>query len=239
MPDQVTLYASRKAYDFRPEGIRLTVLSMPTVQERIRQVFAFQASALGTPQPTFGDVPATLPPGLVFNLGIYTRPSGQVVPIRLLHIEPRRIVIDIAGPSSDIDEIFTRLWESIENVVAVEGGSAIKEPYRVSNYSEVVLRLRIRATSLVPSPLLQVAQTAWRGATGADQFALVPAVTLIPQDPREDFLGVPTEPGNRVIQIAPRQGYPLEEQMYFSVAPLDSDRHLAYLSQLEDAFDKE
>jgi hypothetical protein len=35
-------------------------------------------------------------------------------------------------------------------------------------------------------------------------------------------------------QLAPRAGYPVSANQYFSAAPLPTSRHIEYLSQLED-----
>jgi len=236
VPEQITIFTSRKAYEFRMEGLRLTLLTLPDIQELIRQTFAFQAHAIGTPQPTFGEVASTFPPGLVFNLGVYVRPTGDPVPIRLLHIEPLRIVVDVAGLSSDAEDVYRKLRESLNGIVAPDGGPAIDEPYEVRDYSEVVLRLKAPSAALVSDALLTVTRQAWAQARRSDHSILVPTISFVVQDSGIPFQGVSVGPGARTIQLAPRQGYLLDDQMYFSSAPLDSDRHLEYLNALEQSF---
>src|SRR5947209_3127631 len=109
MLEQIKLLSSRRAYEFRPDDLRLSVLSVKPVQEQITQLFQFQTSIMGTPMATFGDVPVTYPPGFVFDMGVWISQNKQVIPIRFLHFEQRRIVIDVAGPSFAITAIFDQL----------------------------------------------------------------------------------------------------------------------------------
>ena len=96
MLEQVKLLASRRAYEFRPDDLRLSTLSIKPVQEQIQRLFQFQTAVMGSPMPTFGEVPATYPPGFVFNMGTWIAEDKQIIPIRLLHFEQRQIVIDVA-----------------------------------------------------------------------------------------------------------------------------------------------
>src|SRR5437764_371982 len=106
MLEQVKIITGRRAYEFRPDDLRLSLLSTKIVQEQIQQLFQFQTSAMGTPAPMFGDVPVTYPPGFVFDVGVWLSPDEQLVPIQFLHFEQRRIVIDVAGSSIAIPHIF-------------------------------------------------------------------------------------------------------------------------------------
>src|SRR5258708_3755498 len=102
MPEQIAVLTSRRAYEFAADQLRLTILSTQPVYSQMQQAFQFQAVQVGTPQETFGPVPQTSPPGLVFGLGAAVSPEGQVIPIRALVFEPRRIVLDVAGPSQSV-----------------------------------------------------------------------------------------------------------------------------------------
>src|SRR5260221_5979497 len=98
MLEQVKLLTSRRAYEFRPDDLRISMLSTKPVQEQIQQLFQFQTAMMGTPIATFGDVPVTYPPGFVFDMGVWISQDKQIIPIRFLHFEQSRIVIDVAGP---------------------------------------------------------------------------------------------------------------------------------------------
>src|SRR5258708_28360188 len=102
MLEQVKLLTSRRAYEFRPDDLRISMLSTKPVQEQIQQLFQFQTAMMGTPIATFGDVPVTYPPGFVFDMGVWISQDKQIIPIRFLHFEQSRIVIDVALPASAI-----------------------------------------------------------------------------------------------------------------------------------------
>lgn len=235
MAERVTVFSSRKAYEFRPEGIRLTLLSLSGVQEQIIRAFSFQVHAIGTPQATFGEVPATFPPGLVFNFGNYIRPNGQPVPIRLLHIEPHRIIVDVAGLSSDAEAVYGQLRDVVADLSAPDGGSAIGDPYQTRDYSEVVLQLHVSPSALVPEPVLTAVRDACRVVSNVESPTPIPIISFQLQDAQTPFPGIPAVVDGRQIQLAPRQGYPLSERMYFSAAPFDSAGHLQYLEALDQA----
>src|SRR6185503_13027993 len=109
MLEEIKILSSRRAYEFRQDDLRLTMLSTKMVQQQFQELFQFQASMMGSPSPTFGDVPATYPPGFVFDMGVWVSPEQQPVPIRFLHFEQRRIVIDVAGSSESITAIFEQV----------------------------------------------------------------------------------------------------------------------------------
>ncbi len=137
MPEQVKVLASRRAYEFSPDSLRLTMLSVQVVQQQIQQLFGFQSVAIGSPIPTFGEVPATYPPGVVFNLGVWIHQEEHIVPIRFLHFEQNRIVIDIAGPTAAIDEIAERLFHFLSGLRSPDGSPVVGGPERILNYSEI------------------------------------------------------------------------------------------------------
>src|SRR5258708_20782431 len=109
MLEQVKLLTRRRGYEFRPDELRISMLSTKPVQEQIQQLFQFQTAMMGTPIATFGDVPVTYPPGFVFDMGVWISQDKQIIPIRFLHFEQSRIVIDVAGPSSAITAIFLQI----------------------------------------------------------------------------------------------------------------------------------
>ena len=95
----VKVLTSRIGHEFTLDDLRLIMLSANAVMQNIVEAFQFRALAITTPQATFGPVPTTLPAGLVFQTGSWISPvDSQIIPIRFLHVELQRIVIDIAGP---------------------------------------------------------------------------------------------------------------------------------------------
>ncbi len=87
MLEQVKILTSRRAYEFEADAIRLSMVSIQPIQQQIQQLFRFQSSVIGSPMATFGVVPLTYPPGIVFNLGAWVHQEKYIVPIRFLHFE--------------------------------------------------------------------------------------------------------------------------------------------------------
>ncbi len=232
MSQDIKILTSRRGYEFAPDSIRLTVLSLPAVQGLIQDAFVFQVSGVGSPMPTFGAVPLTIPPGIAFNVGAYSGNNG-VFPIRLLHFEQRRVVLDVPGPSSMIDPIYQQLRELLKDVRSPDGSPVLGEPQRVLEYSEISLHLNIQPETLLSSQLLSLYRNVL-APEGNDDLAIVPSIS-VQLSPRMDEYQGNNLPGRRALELSLRAGSTPEDRHFFSAAPLDSETHLHYLEQLESA----
>src|SRR5579859_6297594 len=128
MLEQVKILTGRRAYEFSADAIRLSTLSIQAVYQQIQRLFDFQSAIIGSPMPTFGEVPATYPPGIVFNLGAWIHQEQHIVPIRFIHFEQKRIVIDVAGSTSAIEGIADRLFQFLSGLQAADGSPVVGEP---------------------------------------------------------------------------------------------------------------
>lgn len=233
MLEQIKILTSRRAYEFRPDDLRLSTLSIKPMQEQIQQLFQFQAAAMGSPLPTFGEVPVTYPPGFVFNMGMLLSQDEQPVPIRFLHFEQRRIVIDVAGKSAAITTIYEKLQNFLSELRAADGSSIIGEPVSVLDYSEI--------TAYFPSPLdavfVQPLRKLFTNVTGANvrskELVLAPALAIQAYPANQEVTSAPMANDIHVFTLALRAGTRPNEHVFFSGAPLDSEAHLAYLIRLD------
>ncbi len=233
-PNDVNVIVSKRSYEFRPDDIRLSILSLANVQDYLRQTFQFSEAALGSPPPTFGAVTPSFPPGLIFNFGAWTDDEGQVTPIRFLYIETQRIVIEVSGTSEIIDAVFRRLQEAIGAIEETTHRSALGEPLMVRDYSEIVLSLAFPPHAIFNEaivPLLSRAAT--MQDTREENMAVVPIINVQLQAPNRPYIGN-SFPSPTMVQLVLRVGTPPEEQIYYSAAPLDSSAHLAYLTDLQN-----
>jgi hypothetical protein len=231
MPEQITILSSRRAYEFRPDDLRLTTLSIKPVQEEIQQLFHFQSSVMGTPMQTFGEVPVTYPPGFVFSMGVFFSAEKQPVPIRFLHFEQRRIVIEVAGPSSFIDTIAQRLFHFLSQIQIVDGSPVIGEPERILNYSEISAQFSFPLDALFASPVRRVFAKAISENAKGKEVVLAPTLVLPAYTSGQEFASVINYSFS--FTLAGRAGTRPEDHIYFSSAPLDSESHLTYLEELE------
>lgn len=235
MLEQIKILSSRRAYEFHQDDIRLTTLSTKLVQQQFQELFQFQTSVMGAPAPTFGDVPSTYPPGFVFDMGVWLTPDEQLVPIRFLHFEQRRIVIDVAGPSSAITGIFERVKLFFADLSAPDGSPVIGEPERILDYSEITARYSFTLDALVPTPFRKIITDSLPESSNANGM-MIPtlSVQFYPSDQELD--GVPSVGDVRALTFTLRSGTQPQDHIYFSGAPLDSEAHLRYLHELDAAF---
>jgi hypothetical protein len=233
MLEQVKILASRRAYEFRPDDLRLTTLSVKPVQEQIQQLFHFQVATMGTPMATFGDVPLTYPPGFVFNMGSWLSPDRQLVPIRFLHFEQRRIVIDVSGTSSAIDSIFEQLRHFLSELQAPDGSPVVGEAEHVLNYSEITAHFQFSLEAFFAPPLRKL----FFGAVGANasstESVLVPTIVVKAQPGEQELPAILPPYDFQSFTFALRGGTRPEEHIYCSGAPLETEEHLNYITELD------
>jgi hypothetical protein len=232
MLEQIKILSSRRAYEFRQDDLRLTMLSLKPVQQQLQDLFHFQVSAMGSPSPTFGDVPATYPPGFVFDMGVWVSPDQQPVPIRFLHFEQRRIVIDVAGPSSAITAIFEQVKNFFSSFHAPDGASVIGEPERVLDYSEITARYPFSLDALIAEPVRKLLKGVFpEGNDEHNAMLSTFSVRVCPVD--KELANVPSLTDIRSLSFTLRAGTQPQDHIYFSSAPLDSEMHLRYLHEFD------
>ncbi len=226
----INILSSRRSYEFRVDDIRLTLLSSHGVIQLIKQGFSFEIAGAGAPAETFGPVSQTIPPGLVFDFGAAPVGEGQAVAVRFLHIEQRRIVIDVAGPSSAIDPTYQRLRELLEGITTLDNVPALGEPIATKDLSEVTVRVPFDIDALV-SPALRPVLADSLGTSKNPGLILIPTL-LVQAQPLEDEYQGSFSRGHQMLQLELRAGSPPQERILFSAAPLNSDDHRAMLEQI-------
>jgi len=236
MPEQVKILTSRRAYEFGPDALRLTMLSIQAVQLQIQQLFGFQSTVIGTPMATFGEVPATYPPGVVFNLAGWIHREEYIVPIRFIHFEQNRIVIDAAGPSAAIDGIAERLFQFLSGLRAPDGTPVVGEPERILDYSEISAHFSHPLDAIFPKPLRRLLSKTMSISVDNTSKVIIPTVSVraFPKDEKVPVIPSATDP--HAFTFALRSGTRPDEFIFYSGAPLDSETHLNYLNELEAVF---
>jgi hypothetical protein len=229
MVDRVKILVARRAYQFALDELRLTSLSVGDVPAQIQEHFEFRNANIATPPATFADVPATIPPGLVFNVGALRSSDGALTPIRFMHFEPQRIVIDLAGRSAAIDEAYEQLKDLLSEVKAPDGSPAIGEPRGTLDYSEISARLNPHFTGLIDERLSDAAKQTFAEEEGAE---VVPVGMVLRIATPSTVIDQPNY-GQAIIQV--RAGTRADERIYFSSTDLTSEANLAWLEHLDKA----
>ena len=233
MITDLTVLSSRRSYEFRPDRIRLSLLTHQRLHQALREAFGFQVVQNGVPMATFGPVAPTIPPGLVCDFGFYTSADGALTPIRFLHFEQARVVIDISGPSSRLDAVFQRVREVLQPFFTPEGPALLGEPTATREWSELTFQASLDPDGFL-HPGIREASLPLAQSLGGDDRVLTP--TLIVRWHRKDepyagAFGNATNP-SEVFQLELRSGLKPEDRNYFSAAPLDSDAHVSFLTRL-------
>ncbi|SRR6266487_4529354 len=236
MLEQVKILTSRRAYEFEADAIRLSMVSIQPIQQQIQQLFRFQSSVIGSPMATFGVVPLTYPPGIVFNLGAWVHQEKYIVPIRFLHFEQNRIVIDVAGPTDAIDGIADHLFHFLSGLEAADRSPIVGEPERALDYSEITARFPYPLDTILPKPLRRLLSKTMSIGAGDKSMTMIPAVAIRAFSTDEVLPAVPSATDPYAFTFTLRPGTRPEEHIYFSSAPLGSEAHLNYLNELEAAF---
>lgn len=233
MATETKIFNASRAYEYRMDDIRLTVLSLPEIIERIRQTFGFQSAEVDTPPSLFGPVPRTFPPGLVFDIGVLA--DAEIpTPIRYLHIEQRRVVIGVAGPSSAIDEVFRQLNEAVADVLSPDGTPALGMPIATQDHSDIRIQLPFAPEALIAEPM-RAAFAGMLGSLRAGQdLTIVPRVLVSIEAPEQEYQPAESVPRYAAsLELRPETN--IQDRIYYSQAPLDTDRHLAFLREIADA----
>jgi hypothetical protein len=236
--EDTKIITARRAYEFRRDDLRISMLSLAEVRQQIQQTFAFQIAEIAPPAPTFGPVQGTLPPGVVFDFGTTRTPGDYAAtPIRFLHFEPTRIVVDVAGPSSAIDYTFQQLREILNETPAPDGTSSIGDPERVRNYSEITVHFDFDLEDLIGGPFLKLAKETF----GGQDLEILPlGFKFRAMDPSDEARAgeIGTFAFSRGNQLEYRAETSPKDRIYFSVTELPTDQHLAWLESLNRQFSK-
>jgi hypothetical protein len=212
------------------------MLCTKPVAERIKETFQFQTSLLGSPIPTFGDVPNTFPPGFVFDMGIIVGLDGNPAPIRFLHFEPHRIVIDAVGRSPVLDLIYEKVREVVAELRLADDTPVIGEPAAILDYSEITAQWPAPWEALVPRALRRVLANTPGLSSEREGTTVIPALSMQVQSANEPVsLGAGQPNNSRSFKLELRNGTTPAERTCFSSAPLDTEAHTAYLTKVAEA----
>lgn len=236
MPKDVKILTNRKGFEFATDGICLPVIATRPIMDHIQQLFQFQLVTIGSPMPTFGEVLNTFPPGVIFDHGVAFLAEKHMIPIRFLHFDSQRMVIDATGDSAAINTIMKQIVDLVNEVQTSSGEPVIGKPEQTLNYSELSAQFSFPLDTLLVPALRQVLQKALHGPEsekeGQNNPPLALTFTLSPLAPSNSD---PSKTTPIPFTFTTRTGTQPEEHIYFSSAPLDAETHTAYLNELETA----
>ena len=230
MANNARILSSSRSYEFLPDRMRLSVLSLPSVIARLQETFRFGIARPGVPPAMFGPVVATAPPGVVCQLGTFADGDGAEFHLRELYVEPRRVVISVAGEARNLDFVWERLRSLLMDIGhqdAIQG-----DPHAIRHASEVSAQLKIPPSALVASGVMEsVAPFVQDGGQ-----VWVPAIHGVIYRPDDEYEGDFPGPGvgvKNVWVLSLRAGSAVANgHDFYSSAPLEATEHIAFLSRL-------
>jgi|GEM_PF-699721 len=233
MPRDVIVISARRIFDFKFDDLRLSMLSSETYRTQLQQLFHFTSVDVGTPTPTLLPVVAMDPPGLTFSMGEWVDPTdGTLIVVRHINVEPVRLVIDVAAPSSRIAGIYALLRAWADTIQVPDGGPCIGEPSDLHDLSEITATLDLPLSALLePSAIRALEKVRPDDVDGAD-LQIVPTFNIRLVARGSEFQPGPSPPS---FVLEHRSAVPVEDGRWYSNALLDTERHLDVLAALEAA----
>jgi hypothetical protein len=228
----VAILGARRSYEFDP-GIRLDLLGNAYALEHLKQAFGFDYGAIVQPSETFGPVPSSIPPGLAFYYGVVQFPEAALTPVRFIHIEPKRLVLEVAGDSQVLDEVTRVLMERIETIEKASGSAILGEEVRVLEQSEIRFHGSFAPSALAPLVVQDsFSEVVFRHVKS--NLSLAPGLTIKLVDLTRSY-GSEIDHPSKSFVLEPASGFPPEQRIYSSVAPLSTVDHLTLLHQIDAA----
>ena len=175
----------------------------------------------------------------IFENGIYSNGNGELAINRLL-VEERKTQLLMEGSSADAKAVFSALRELLKELKGVEGDSFML-PIVESYESVLTVHLDLPFDSLVSRPLAEIANINLPEATSNEMATTTARLSNLAFEidylpTTENLSEYRISLSRKKFVIEPRKGYPPEEQVYHSEAPLTTEEHLHLLSELEKAF---
>lgn len=229
--EDIKMFTARRAYEFRQDELRLTLITLEQVRAILKRAFNFEVVAIGNPLPTFGAVANSIPPGLACDYGSIPFPDGEITPIRFVHFEPQRLVIDVAGSSESIDEVYRSIREILRELRSPDGVPAIGEPHRIRDFTALTMRIPIELDTVLNPKLAEIARRILDPNEQANSSALIPQLRISLSQP-DGMFAPEADSENTSYQFELRVGTNVEDKVFFSAAPLDSDTHKKYVREI-------
>lgn len=174
---------------------------------------------------------------LLRNGAFHTSDETQVV-ISGLEIEERKIVINTESSSDYSKEVYENLVLTLKELADFPKKSFL-DPIIIAHESQLIAHLRFHVSSLLSKSYLEFIQSSVYGSAGTE-FANVTISPLIMAfevnfQVKDNYLNQHRIAlARKQFSVQPAIGHPVDEQIYYSSAPVDTLAHLKLLEDLEE-----
>lgn len=175
--------------------------------------------------------------GVHLQHGLFESDSAMYT-IGRLDIEERRFLFAVDGPTREANAFYTRLVEHLTTLAPVISDDFLR-PLLRSHESEIIAHLEFPVQGLLSPEYYQFVKLDGTSILATDnaRASLKPAGVAFHVDyiPKDDSLGDQRITLSRKeIRLELRKGHPIQDQVYYSKAPLDTDSHIKMLEKLEE-----
>lgn len=176
-------------------------------------------------------------PAIVLTNGVFEADGGQVA-IPRIQIEPRKLIIDVDGSSNDTLPVYQSVRSALAEL-ASDFSEEFLDPILVAMETSLISHLQFSIDKLISKDLINLAKEfvedhhIYESAKARVNPSLVTfEVDYLVSDFRlSDYrIGL----SRKQLTIGPLKGYPIEDQIFESKAPMDTDTHERFLVSLED-----
>jgi hypothetical protein len=175
--------------------------------------------------------------GIQFSYGVFTNSSMQEIPIPNLQLEERRVLFDIEGPTTDGQEFYENLVDFFRDFNKISRQNYLVPIIRAVD-SEIIAHINVDISKLIAPAYLQFIDNTVTPKV-KNEFADAKVLPLsiafqVMYNLHDNYLEEHrVNLSRKEFSIQPAVGHPVNEKIYFSKAPIDTQDHIALLKELE------
>ncbi len=176
-------------------------------------------------------------PIIEYSLGFYGENTDQSV-IKRIGIEERKILIELEGRTSQAKGLLEEVCNFLKEISSYEGEL---DPIVQSNESIIITRMDFHASKLVDSKFMEFISRRVTEESNSDKGKAVANVFnvlfRIDYDVFDEKLkDYRITLSRKEFSLGPRDGSPLDEQIFISKAPVSTESHIKLLEEIESIY---
>lgn len=168
--------------------------------------------------------------------------GNRIIVINRIVVEPRRIILEVAGTSKEANQVYDVLLSSIDSAADIDSGK-LRVPLLIAETTQCVATLDFHFESLFDNSFIELLNsrvkkeaTSKRAKGSVRPLAVEVEISYEIKD--ETLIENRISMTPKKFVVAPRAGAPLEARRYFLSSPFDSDTHLKLARALEETISK-
>lgn len=178
---------------------------------------------------------------IVFRRGEIKK-ENRIIVINRIAVEPRRIILEVAGTSREANQVYDVLLSSMDSVADIDLGK-LQVPLLTAETTQCIATLDFPFESLFSNSFIEllnsrVKKEATSKIAKGSVRPLVAEVEISYQVKDKTLTENRISMSPKRFIITPRPGAPLEARRYSISSPFDSDTHLRLVRDLEEAIAK-